>query len=1127
MTLGTSKWLLKPEHLGDIYENDRPDTREKGIELNQMGCIQQSRRESSTAAVPPRQPALVLVYHDMPICLDSIWRRDQGRWVRWPPNNFQDIQCPIERKKNQLRRLELPRDPDLDSTSVWLKYEVASGDGESYSTHAVCFQPSIGGTRDLGSLPEANPDRESDCNPPVKEFTLWLALPAGVSFEQIGRLRLVARYDGKDRPFDFDKNPYVLREFRPPGTISLSGDNDFQNDTWQVTNGTSLDIRLRAKNKNIEVMLKDSEEPARTIPRATVDVTAPGGHYTLARAGSGTQSYTGTGSFVRGDTISFSVEAPGYRSYKNNSTYDGRLTSWTIILEPDLQSVSLKPFVLDQNQEHPVNVNVTVKYKGANGEETHRVPGTARGGYPARLPRDGTDPVTVIAEDGGSGNFQTVSKIVSKPLQKEIPIELKFAKPILSVVYNPNMQLARMQGTNTSETDLKINVWNLFQSLCNDEEWRKKYAYRYLMSMYERGHQKIVASAEDTGAQTDAQFRETVLSEFRFQDLPVTPEAAIGDIATFLRGFRFPDKGRRGVLVYILGAPSNPVLVDDPKLAELDRMLGDARMLAVVAAFLPGAPSKKTKFLTTERHRNLRYLEFGASEEAQFYFSHSFGDIRSAIGDLLAGSERPQLKVTSTHTTGFKQGQTASYLLTVSNSEDASPTRNTVKVTNELPAGFELMSMDGYHWNCVNATCERNDALAGGDSYPAITVKVNVRRNAPASAINKVTVTDGGLNVANVDDPVTVVLLPALSVSSTHTGNFMQGQHNAMYLLRVSNSAAAGETSGPVRVSEQLPDGLVLVSMSGNGWECKNAEKYCVRNDVLRAGGNYPDITVMADVSPQAPTPVINQAIAEHESLVPAVCSDPTEITIRNAQLKVSFIDPHRFKQGQRDAIYTVVVSNAQGAGTTHGRVTVKEMLPRGLDLVSMQGGKSWKCKDASCEQDNPLAGGQSYDPITVKVSVAKDAPVSLRNEVSVEGGSSGPEKAEDTTSIDPNSPSLSVVLSHQGGAFKQGQSGVYHIKVTNAPGAATTSGSVLVKEELPEGLELASMVGDKSWECKGASCACSDPLPGGSSYSLITVTVNVLKTAPASVTNQVSVSGGGAPEIKGDDRVEVIKEQQ
>ena len=59
--------------------------------------------------------------------------------------------------------------------------------------------------------------------------------------------------------------------------------------------------------------------------------------------------------------------------------------------------------------------------------------------------------------------------------------------------------------------------------------------------------------------------------------------------------------------------------------------------------------------------------------------------------------------------------------------------------------------------------------------------------------------------------------VPALSITKTHTGTFTPGQ-SGTYAIVVSNTA--GTTSGTVAVTESLPSGLSLGSMSGGGWTC-------------------------------------------------------------------------------------------------------------------------------------------------------------------------------------------------------------------------------------------------------------------------------------------------------------------
>ena len=108
--------------------------------------------------------------------------------------------------------------------------------------------------------------------------------------------------------------------------------------------------------------------------------------------------------------------------------------------------------------------------------------------------------------------------------------------------------------------------------------------------------------------------------------------------------------------------------------------------------------------------------------------------------------------------------------------------------------------------------------------------------------------------------------------------------------------------------------------------------------------------------------------------------------------------------------------------------------------------------------------------------------------------------------------PALSIAKTHIGN-FILGQSGAaYSVTVTNGAGAGTTGGTVTVTENAPSSLTSISMAGT-GWNCPsgGTACTRNDLLAPGRSYPAIAVTVNVSATAPPTLTNQVSVSGGGS----------------
>jgi uncharacterized repeat protein (TIGR01451 family) len=220
-----------------------------------------------------------------------------------------------------------------------------------------------------------------------------------------------------------------------------------------------------------------------------------------------------------------------------------------------------------------------------------------------------------------------------------------------------------------------------------------------------------------------------------------------------------------------------------------------------------------------------------------------------------------------------------------------------------------------------------------------------------------------------------------LSITKTHTGNFGPAQTNATYTVTVSNQPAASPTSGLVTVTDTLPSGLSLVSMAGLGWNCTGNS--CTRSDPLMGGASYPPITVTVDVTANAGTPVVNVASVSGGGSATSSAQDSTTIA-DPPLLSITKTHTGSFAQGQMNAVYTLTVSN--GAGPTSGTVTVTEMPPAGLTLVSMAG-SGWTCGGAACTRSDVLTGNSSYPAITVMVNVAANAGSPQVNQASVSGG--------------------------------------------------------------------------------------------------------------------------------------------
>ena len=136
-----------------------------------------------------------------------------------------------------------------------------------------------------------------------------------------------------------------------------------------------------------------------------------------------------------------------------------------------------------------------------------------------------------------------------------------------------------------------------------------------------------------------------------------------------------------------------------------------------------------------------------------------------------------------------------------------------------------------------------------------------------------------------------------------------------------------------------------------------------------------------------------------------------------NAVLSIAKTHTGRFSAPFTGATYTVLVSNATGAGATSGTVTVTENPPAAFTLASLSG-TGWNCSGNACTRSDALGAGASYPAITVGVNVSSNAPSSATNQVAVFGGGSSASSSNDVTGVVSSSnPSAPTLLSPANGA--------------------------------------------------------------------------------------------------------------
>ncbi|HET9408985.1 MAG TPA: C25 family cysteine peptidase [Candidatus Sulfotelmatobacter sp.] len=120
--------------------------------------------------------------------------------------------------------------------------------------------------------------------------------------------------------------------------------------------------------------------------------------------------------------------------------------------------------------------------------------------------------------------------------------------------------------------------------------------------------------------------------------------------------------------------------------------------------------------------------------------------------------------------------------------------------------------------------------------------------------------------------------------------------------------------------------------------------------------------------------------------------------------------------------------------------------------------------------------------------------------------------------------PDMTLTKSHVGN-FVRGSTASYTVTVSNVSPLAASTGTVTMSDTLPVGLTPTSASGT-GWSCSIAaqtvSCVRSNSLPAGASYPSITINASVSQSAPSTVTNTATVSGGGEANLANDSATDV-----
>ncbi|HEY3840396.1 MAG TPA: LamG-like jellyroll fold domain-containing protein, partial [Bryobacteraceae bacterium] len=393
--------------------------------------------------------------------------------------------------------------------------------------------------------------------------------------------------------------------------------------------------------------------------------------------------------------------------------------------------------------------------------------------------------------------------------------------------------------------------------------------------------------------------------------------------------------------------------------------------------------------------------------------------------------------------------------------------------------------------------------------------------------------------------------VPDLTISKSHTDNFTLGQTGATYTITVTNRGS-GSTTGAVTVTDSLPTGLTATNLTGTGWSCALATLTCTRSDALAAGGSYPLITLAVNVASNASASVTNTATAsgggesntgndsasDVTTIAPVIA--PGDLALNKLATQSSTLSGVAF-DGASDAVDGNTDGNFYDGSVTHTNVENNAWWQ--VDLGASAAVNSvtvWNRTDCCSDRladywvfvsNTPFSSTDTPATLQSRAGTWSNHQTSAPNPsttVSVLGshgqyvrvqldGTNYLSLAEvqvmGAIDVSPN-PDLTIAKTHVGN-FTQGQTGAaYTITVTNS-GTAPTTGTVTVIDTLPPILTATDISGT-GWSCTLGTLTCTrnDALAAGTSYPVITLTVNVAPTNAIYVAYDYPALNGTGPNL-------------
>jgi len=436
------------------------------------------------------------------------------------------------------------------------------------------------------------------------------------------------------------------------------------------------------------------------------------------------------------------------------------------------------------------------------------------------------------------------------------------------------------------------------------------------------------------------------------------------------------------------------------------------------------------------------------------------------------------------------------------------PVRATdVRVTNQVPAGMELVSYSVSQGSCTNGggivSCDVGE-LAVGDNAQLV---IQARPATGGTYSNRVQVASNQLDpqpASNVAVQSTLVeprINMRMDMTSSRTPALLE--QPLIYTLIVTNLGPDPATG--VRVVDQLPPNLLLVNaIPSQGGSCSNSAGIVTCPLGTIASGAR--ATVMLTCRPIILGPITNVAFVTSDQ----VDTDPANNSAQNlntvdpaADLQLTMTDAPDPVALTQPLAYTILLTNR--GPSVGSNIVISDVLPPSLSFISAQ------TTHGACTNDGnsvacligELPVGQR---VIVTISATANSVGTTANSAMVISQPVDPVVANNAVSVATlvgPSIDLSVTKTSDRPAVWEGDRLTYSFVVSNR--GPSTANNARLSDALPPGMIVNSAttsVGFCSLQAGLVTCSFGQIAPGNS------VTISIVGTVPAAdmITNVVNV---------------------